>query len=864
MKQKKIVAFIAVLAAILVLGSVQVFAETAEQIDALISKCEEDCVGMLSYDEAHQCLKLTYDGSDEAGAALNAVRTLAESGKVKRLTVESVSGCWPQEPVSKIGSLVVQGETPQGVVPGLFEGLTELIIDSESCGLEEIFWGNCQTLKTVSVERAESVVIPDAMTDGGEPQLLFPNLETFSVGIQSVNEKMSVVDHHQWSAEEIKQNFPKLANINLYVPYTGNTHELFSTILSIKGLKTFNGRAPSAYGRFFGYPLEYIESELGSEINMCDPRDEENKGNNLQTNGGLPGSIKGKVYIYAEDSHDNNLPDNEAVWESNSDGVTERDFYGISPLYLRDPETPDSETWLAYIYEFDKLVGYYYPVDANGHLMRNSDYKEPGYQAETRLILVEAATGKVYMGAAANKNPPQTNQYTTYGDYCPQTAIGKLMTLLPKDIGSYAGCTYDEIENTINDYRYEQRVSANATNGTPSSMTGKTYIKIDCGWSECNMDSDEYSGSGYFFGLPTDSLATDPDEADWYVFIADTSRQTKTYPDGDEGYRIETHLFVIEKATGKAWDKVVAYSDPPAVRNYEDYQVQFSSPEKAFDTLRPLMKSDYGPYYNCSSGDIYAVISGFRESVNKDEYGRSFPEIFYSKIETSATLPSAISDNVYVDLVGEFHDGDFTIEEDCFRLPNGCIKRTNEDDADWMAFIFNRAVQSKKYNDYEFGYTVETYLMLVDKTTGKAYMKCVNSSLPPAKPEDGTYGTEDYSKAFGELYKRIPAKLSVRYGFIEPEKIIINLDRQLLVGDSKRFYAEFEPAHVTDENVEFVSSNPRVVKIEEDMITAVAPGTAKITAKHGSGVTGEIEVEVFPADAKENITPYKVEKPVKP
>lgn len=499
------------------------------------------------------------------------------------------------------------------------------------------------------------------------------------------------------------------------------------------------------------------------------------------------------MLIGAAPSYEGNVPDNEYVSGSSNlwEGVN---YYGISPLILYNEyaEGDEEPVWVAYIYPHYSHYGDYYPVDENGRTIYDG-WSEPAFQTETRLLLVDPATGKVYQKSVAVKSPPQTNEYTTCGDYCPQTAILELSKLLPKDTATLAGCEYDDVFTTISDYIWGERVSCYASDGTPSSVSGKVFVTCNCSWAECQPYETEYLGYGYYLGLPTDMLASNDnrDEADYYAIIRDLQRQTKTYPDGEPAYRLETHLYIVERETGKAWDKLVAYSDPPEYNPYGDYAWQYSSPEKAFDTLRSLMKSEHGPYYGCSLYDVADVLSKFSYSAEKNEYYRTEENIYYSDIRTSS-LPYSITGPVCIYLADGYTEGNFFCsekdDETLYRTSLGTIRSCSEEEAQWFAFIFSRAFESKKYDEYESGYTVETYLMLVEKETGKGYMKCVLSSPPPYNPEEGTIGEQNYTKALEELYRLIPDKLGPYY----------KMDGEELSYLSAYYYAN--PEYVSDES----------------------------------------------------------------
>ncbi|MBQ6333534.1 MAG: Ig domain-containing protein [Erysipelotrichaceae bacterium] len=85
---------------------------------------------------------------------------------------------------------------------------------------------------------------------------------------------------------------------------------------------------------------------------------------------------------------------------------------------------------------------------------------------------------------------------------------------------------------------------------------------------------------------------------------------------------------------------------------------------------------------------------------------------------------------------------------------------------------------------------------------------------------------------------------------IIPSEITINnklSDKRIEVGDEIDLDVLWEPKDVSVKELSWESSNNKVIKIDsEGIIKAVGVGTATITAKHRSGVTGSIDIDVEP------------------
>lgn len=100
--------------------------------------------------------------------------------------------------------------------------------------------------------------------------------------------------------------------------------------------------------------------------------------------------------------------------------------------------------------------------------------------------------------------------------------------------------------------------------------------------------------------------------------------------------------------------------------------------------------------------------------------------------------------------------------------------------------------------------------------------------------------------------KSIVAKKEISVVEVLPEDIsIIAEDDCFLIGEKGSFSVKYMPADVTKQTVTWKSSASNILKVNRDgSFQAVGVGKATITAKHASGVTKTIEIEVLPIEVE--------------
>ena len=94
---------------------------------------------------------------------------------------------------------------------------------------------------------------------------------------------------------------------------------------------------------------------------------------------------------------------------------------------------------------------------------------------------------------------------------------------------------------------------------------------------------------GDYYGIPLGRVQTAGEEdAAYAAVICEYDNMNKTYTNSDyyeEGYTVETHLVIVELATGKAWHKSSAPPSNPEETNYGSFY-----PSLALEALKKLIK----------------------------------------------------------------------------------------------------------------------------------------------------------------------------------------------------------------------------------------------------------------------------------
>lgn len=89
--------------------------------------------------------------------------------------------------------------------------------------------------------------------------------------------------------------------------------------------------------------------------------------------------------------------------------------------------------------------------------------------------------------------------------------------------------------------------------------------------------------------------------------------------------------------------------------------------------------------------------------------------------------------------------------------------------------------------------------------------------------------------------------LTVKINPVLPNSIVFEKDTlELGISRSTTLSAYLLPENTTDKRLIYTTSDPAVVKVDGDKITALSEGTAIITASHESGITADCTVNVAP------------------
>ena len=522
----------------------------------------------VSYDEAHDSVRVRLERGTER-ALLNALSPLTEAGKLTRLMLEQNAGATvlPMRGVTELILTTLDSDAAEWLAG--FADVTSLTICDTALGETIAYPQHLQSLTL------EGDYAPLTELIGTPEDALLPELTSLSVGSPEDEELEAECETGIFGA------LPKLTTLNLWLAPGEEAQELYRQVLSIPTLQTLNGLAKSTYGAYYGLDVSSTMDALAAAASAANE-----EAGNISATSGLPAEMAGDaVYVRMASESSSNL-EGDGYVTSDSMEAEPGEFYGIPRAMLWQDGMSQRHVWVAYIYEYDEITGYY--GDKENEIW--------GYAAETRLLAVDTSTGQIFKATAKRTSPPATNEEDTYGDYCPLTAVEQLRTRLKTELGPYAGCSLEETVGAVKD-NLAGTGKTFATEGMPPAITGPLYVEIASGDGNCadvdNIVSTTDATQGLdYYGIPYERIYQNGslESATWVAIIAERDVVSRTYSDdysNTEGYSVETHLTIVDLATGRAWHRIVVSSPPPSTPDETNYGSFF--PNKAVVLLKPLI-----------------------------------------------------------------------------------------------------------------------------------------------------------------------------------------------------------------------------------------------------------------------------------
>lgn len=527
----------------------------------------------VSYDEAHDSVRLLLESGTD-GELLAALAPLTETGKLTRLMLELEPDA-TVTPLRGVKELILTSLDSDNAewLPG-FADVTSLILGEASLSDSVAYPPMLQSLTL------EGDYAPLSALIGTVEEALLPELTTLSVGSPESEELEAECEANTFAA------LPKLTTLNLWLAPGSDAQRLYRQVLSVPTLQTLNGIAKGAYGMYYGLDVMATMDALQEMVSAAADSDSENKGV-VSATSGLPSDMVGEsIYVRIGSETSTNL-EGDGYVTSESTEANPGEFYGIPYAMLWRDGMSQRHVWVAFIYEYDEIVGFY----------GERENEIWGYAAETRVLAVDTLTGRIFKATAKRTNPPATNEDDTYGDYCPLAAIEQLRVRLKTNLGPYAGCTLEEAVQAAQD-NLNNTGKSFATEGLPPAITGPLYVEkysADGNCAEADDIETSYDATAGldYYGIPYERIYQDGslESAAWVAVIIERDVATRTYGDESfytDGYTVETHLILIDLATGQAWHRLVVSSPPPA--NPEDTNYGSFYPNKAVALLKPLVK----------------------------------------------------------------------------------------------------------------------------------------------------------------------------------------------------------------------------------------------------------------------------------
>ena len=522
----------------------------------------------VSYDEAHDSVRVHLEsGTDQA--LLAALSPLTETGKLTRLMLEQDSDATvlPMRGVTELILTILDSDDAEWLVG--FADVTSLTICEPDLSDTVIYPPHLQSL---TVEGDEA---PLTSLIGTVEEARLPELTSLSIGSPE-NEELTVdCEVNTFSA------LPKLATLNLWLSPGQEAQLLYRQVLSIPTLQMLNGLAKSAYGAYYGLDAISTMDALATSASAANEQ-----AGNISATVGLPAEMAGDaVYVRMATETSTNLEGDGSVTSDSTEAEPGK-FYGIPRALLWQDDMSQRHVWVVYIYEYDEITGYY--GDKENEIW--------GYAVETRLLAVDTSTGRVFKATAKRTSPPATNAEDTYGDYCPLAAVEQVRMRLKTQLGPYAGCSMEEAVGAVQDNLADTGKTF-GIEGMPPAITGPLSVEIISGDGNlADVDdivstTDATQGLDYY-GIPYDRIYQigSLESAAWVAIIAERDVVSRTYGEESyysDGYSVETHLIIVDLATGQAWHRMVISSPPPSNPEETNYGSFF--PNKAVVLLKPLI-----------------------------------------------------------------------------------------------------------------------------------------------------------------------------------------------------------------------------------------------------------------------------------
>ena len=554
--------------------------DAAAKIRAALSQCpcykadysQGTYADYVSYDEAHDSVRLLLESGTDS-ELLAALAPLTETGKLTRLMLELEPDAEVTTPLRGVKELILTSLDSDNAewLPG-FADVISLTIGEADLSESVIYPPMLQTLTL------EGDYAPLSALIGTVEEALLPELTTLSIGSPESEELEVQCEADTFAA------LPKLTTLNLWLAPGSDAQRLYRQVLSVPTLQTLNGLAKGAYGAYYG--LDVIGTMDALQEMVSAAADEENKGV-VSATSGLPSEMKGdSIYVRIGSETSTNLEGDGYVTNESMD-ADPGEFYGLPYATLWKDGMPQRHVWVAFVYEYDEIVGFY--GDKENEIW--------GYAAETRVLAVDTYTGRIFKASVKRTNPPVTNEDDTYGDYCPLAAVEQLRVRLKSSLGPYAGCTLEEAVQAAQD-NLDSTGKTFATEGMPPAITGPLCVEIYSADGNCadvdGIDSTDNATAGLdYYGIPYERIYQDGslESTAWVAVILERDVVTRAYGDESfytDGYTVETHVVLIDLATGQAWHRLAVSSPPPA--NPEDTNYGSFYPNKAVALLKPLVK----------------------------------------------------------------------------------------------------------------------------------------------------------------------------------------------------------------------------------------------------------------------------------
>lgn len=524
----------------------------------------------------------------------------------------------------------------------------------------------------------------------------------------------------------------------------------------------------------------------------------------------------GETAVVPDDPQEDGV--NFADWFNPEDYQYVEHDAAIYPLYYFDETTAtptanyqtgeyDSSLQLTLSTDDENAVIYYYINDG-----------ETAEKIYTGPIDIDKTCSVTYFATSFGKNDSEI--VTDY--YCINTADKPTGWMLFSDIP-------DDVKNNLDDYVLESETGYRYKDVQITSNPDEISNLQDSGWTlekvsytdYTDWQDEEITVDNSLIGFEVDTQQADDTSVQWYQYshykYTDSNGDVQYSPNAVEGYSCEYETVTLENRL-----TIAGFTDDDV--SFYNYDNQKWFTQTKVSGLKTQYRSRYqvAEYYKWTEWDIETPSSNEKREYETDDvyryYNKNYHIVYIDiygallLVEEGKTIDTAQLDNVEgYDFKGLYTDGELTNKFDTATPITESITLFTEYSPKKYTVIFQM----------QDGTELDTQTI-----------EYLSGATAPETDVVPGYVFGGWDKDFDCITE--DTVITGKY-FKESEYARISLDKSnvnLYQGNSISLISTITPSNLTDEKIEWSSSDPGIVSVDDTgKVTAISAGTATITAK---------------------------------